>query len=70
MTEQHSNKERAVSVRWYLLAAVLGSLVGAILDATLYRDGGSMLMKVGFVVGPLVLYLARRARGGSKDSDA
>ncbi|MEL7344958.1 MAG: hypothetical protein AAFN59_08860 [Pseudomonadota bacterium] len=63
-----SKSSSAKTPAWaYLIAAVLGSLVGAILDATLYSDGGSMLMKIGFVVGPLCLYLARRGR--SKDAE-
>ena len=52
----------------YILAAVLGSLGGAILDATLYRDGGSMFMKIGLVAGPALLYGAGLFLGGKEDA--
>lgn len=64
MDEQTSKSKRSPSIWVYLAAAVVGSLFGAIMDATLYPDGGSMLMKVGFVAGPLALYLAMRKRSG------
>ena len=36
----------------YIIAAILGSLGGAVLDALLYAEGGSILMKIGLVAGP------------------
>ena len=52
----------------YLLAAVLGSLAGALLDVALYPDGGTTLMKIGLVAAPVAVYLIARYRG-SKDED-
>lgn len=46
----------------YILAALLGSLIGAGLDAVLYADGGSMFMKIGLVALPIALYLIAKVR--------
>lgn len=48
--------------RAYIAAAVIGSLSGALLDAALYADGGSLFMKVGLVAAPLAIWLVARAR--------
>lgn len=50
----------------YILAAVLGSLIGAVLDFVLYEDGGSMFMKIGLVALPAALYLVARSRKGEE----
>lgn len=47
----------------YILAAVLGSLLGAVLDYVLYADGGSMFLKIGFVAGPGLVWLIAKRRG-------
>lgn len=47
----------------YILAALLGSLLGAVLDVVIYADGGSMFMKIGLVALPIALYLIAKARG-------
>ena len=46
----------------YIVAALLGSLIGAALDAVLYADGGSMFMKIGLVALPIALSLVGKAR--------
>ncbi|MEM9320848.1 MAG: hypothetical protein AAGA70_17860 [Pseudomonadota bacterium] len=48
----------------YILAAVLGSLAGAVLDFALYSDGGSMFLKIGFVAGPVLVWLIGKAQAG------
>lgn len=53
----------------YILAALLGSLIGAVLDATLYADGGSMFMKIGLVALPIALYLIAKARGNKSEDE-
>jgi len=40
----------------YILAAILGSLLGAVLDFVLYADGGSMFMKIGIAAGPIFVW--------------
>ena len=50
----------------YIIAAILGSLGGAVLDYVVYADGGSMFLKVGLVAGPLLVWaLSKRREGGS-----
>ena len=53
----------------YILAAILGSLAGAVLDYVLYPDGGSMFLKIGFVAGPAVVWLIdkRRSKDGAEE---
>ena len=46
----------------YIAAALIGSLAGAVLDATLYADGGSLFMKIGLVASPVAIWLIARAR--------
>ena len=53
----------------YVVAAVVGSLVEAILDATLYKEGGSIFMKVGLVAGPGLLFVIARLRGADPSSE-
>lgn len=47
----------------YVLAAILGSFLGAVLDYLIYLDGGSIFLKIGFVAGPVGVYLAGKAWG-------
>ena len=47
----------------YIIAAIIGSLLGAVLDYVLYPDGGSMFLKIGFVAGPAVIWLIDKRRG-------
>ncbi len=53
----------------YILAALLGSLIGAVLDATLYADGGSMFMKIGLVALPIALFVISKAKGAKEEND-
>ena len=51
----------------YILAAVLGSLGGAVLDYVVYPDGGSMFLKVGLVVGPLLVWAISKRKEKKED---
>ncbi len=53
----------------YVVAALLGSLIGAIADALLYADGGSMFMKIGLVAGPGAVWLIARATRRGEGSE-
>ena len=53
----------------YILAGVLGSLLGAVLDAVLYPDGGSMFLKIGLVAGPSAVWGLSRLRKGPEQGE-
>lgn len=52
----------------YIAAGIIGSLVGFLADKAIYPDGGTTLMKIGFVLGLCVAYMVLN-RGGAKNSD-
>ncbi|MEM7487884.1 MAG: hypothetical protein AAF390_02040 [Pseudomonadota bacterium] len=64
MTENDpAEAPRARPAIWpYVVAAIVGSLAGAFLDRLLYADGGSMMMKIGLVLAPILYHLARKRR--------
>lgn len=50
----------------YIAAGMIGSLLGFLVDKAIYPDGGTTLMKIGFVLGLCLAYVAVN-RDRSKD---
>ncbi|UYP69404.1 hypothetical protein OIU14_06680 [Thalassobacter stenotrophicus] len=42
----------------YIAAGMIGSLLGFLVDKAIYPDGGTTLMKIGFVLGLCLAYVA------------
>ena len=57
-----ADKDRRFPTWAYVVAGVLGSLLGAVLDLMVYAEGGSVFLKIGIVAGPVALYGLQRLR--------
>ena len=64
MAETGPGRGARVATRVWVISALVGSFAGAVLDALVYPDGGSMLMKIGLVAGPATVWMIARRRAG------